>query len=414
MGRATRATIGATTLILAMLVGVVATSTVPSSAGDDLDTRTFNVEGPVLVEDIDETLPGGQGFVLDDPTGPTWVEDARDDKGDLTLKVTPDTEYRVYDPDTGTWPRSTYEETIVAGEQIRVGGRQYQVGDTYELYANYVWRPVKPVSDRPANPSAEVSDFLFTRTFNALGSVTQLGFRVPTYDGVYCGTCGLVVGELVETNNLHVAAVADAHYGKLPVTVTPDTRYYVEENGTKRKGSFEDIVKGLDLRVAGKYGFGIDDWRFIASYVWIPDRTQSGGVIEWRTVQHRTGAGTETADGLEGTRYEGDNVGGDEEVFPGRTALDLDWRFDSTTNQWTMTGTWDAGDLAGKGSIFGTVDGVWDPATGSLSGDAVISGGTGRHANVVGHGPMLGATLPGTDPPTEVPDLYFHLRVSRE
>jgi hypothetical protein len=413
MGRALRFVAGATTLALLVITAAVVVSVTPTSAGDDVDTRTFNVEGVVLVDDIDESLPGGQGFVLDDPTGPSWVDGARDEQNDLTLKVTPETEYRVYDPDTGTWPRATYEETIVEGAEIRVGGRQYQVGDHYELYANYVWRPVKPTNDRPENPSGEVTDFLFTRTFNALGTVAQLGIRVPTYSGIYCETCGFVVGELVETNNDHVTTVAAAHWDKLPITVTPDTNYYVEENGTKRKGSFEDIAKGIDLRVAGKYGFDINDWRFIATYVWIPDRTNSGGVIEWQTLQKQTDAGSDTSNGVDGTRYDGDNLAGDEEVFPGTTTLALDWSFDSVTNQWTFSGTWDAGDLAGNGSIFGTVDGIWDPATGSIEGDAVITGGTGRHDNVVGQGPVLGTTLPGTSPPPQIPDLYFHLRVTR-
>lgn len=414
MRRRVRAAIGATTLAM-MMVTALATIATPTGASDDVDSRTFNVSGPVLVADIDPVLPGGQGFELDSPTGPSWVDDARDAEGDLTIKVDAQTEYRVYDPNTGTWPRATYEETVVEGEEIRVGGRQYQVGSQYELFARYVWRPVKPDDDRPASPPPDIEDFAFQRTFNVLGTTTQLGVRVPTYSGVYCGSCGFVVGELVETNNDHVATIAAAHHGKLPVTVTELTKYYIEEeDGSKRQGSLADIEPGVDLRVAGKYGFTADDWVFIANYVWIPNRTGGAGAVEWQTAQSRTDDGSDDTTTSASATYTGENVAGTDEVFPGRTDLQLEWSLDSVTGAWTFSGTFEAGDLAGNGTIFGTIDGTWTPSTGSLEGDALITGGTGRHHDIVGvGGKVSGLTAPGTSPPSDIPSLSFALRATR-
>ena len=379
--------------LVAIATAFAATTFVPpaASADDTADVTTFGAIGTVELEDLQPATPMKEGFTLSSDTQlPPQAEAARQPDGTVPIYVRPDTKYYLYDPNTQTSKAATYDDLVQTGTEMKVGGQVATVGGATQLTARWIWVPVPAPGTRVPNPQPSTPrDYTFQRTFNIVGSVLQTGARFPGWGGPYSDSFGFVAGLLTFTNNAHVAQVAGAHKSKLNLNTLPTTTYYKQgSNGKYAKVTkAEAVTLGADVRAVGKYAWVGDDWRFLVTSVWAPAKTVSRGAIGWTAALSGDGAA-----------YDGFNVG-DAEVSPGSTHLDVTWTPQSS-GPWQATGTWTAGDSNNKGTVSGTFDGTWDPASGQFDAIVVVTDGTGREAGLTGSGTFDGSssTASSSDP----------------
>lgn len=442
-------------IALAVLGAAVLVSASPVS-GDTVaptNTQSFLID-EATVATAEEEAPINGAFTLDCPVEdatPTWLEDEGHpscQSGELTIRVTASTKY--YDQECTTsgcsYPASTYEETVVPGDTLRIGGQWTRVGyANYEFTARYVWHPGTGVTDPPPNPqpsqpcltaitTACLQDYNFSRRFVVDATIAQVGTRLFA-SGPWSEQFGFVVNDITDYYaNDHVERIAAAH--RDPVTLDPQlvittndvsspsnpnlglTRFYVETYFAdcgcykfKPSTKAETVQPGAEVRAAGSYAWTTDaDWRFVASYVWRPAPDVATGRFLYNVQAPRS----ET--GLDGSvRYEGSSLTGDGQINPASVIYDLLWTFDEDTGTWTATGGWNATRSAGsRGGINGSLQGSWDPSTSRFEATLVLESGSGIFCGATGAGTLVGNLLgDALDPPVQSIAGAVNIEVSR-
>jgi len=386
--------------LTAMLAAATSTVTIGATpASGAQETQPFYAVGTVAARDVStfrlnpvsSTSPGAASYVTADG---------------LEIIVRPDTGYyRKSSPEATRYSRSTYDETVVAGEQVRVYGRRV----SSQFIAQYVWNP--PPSSQsgpivfppctgtldPNNP--DVSEFLNTSNGIRNAAFSLKGTVLSNRAVLPCTGIGGINGGFRMTNIVDPLTIradvanAVAAYGGTPTIFTTfATQYYLGN----APSDWNHVVKlGNPIRALGRYQRVSDGWVFVAKIVYSPP--PEGGDLLKPSIQINP---TETTPG----HYEGHNPGGTAFGPPnGRFQADIVWTPSGPTD-WTLTGTWVLinnanADPNGPEVLRGTLDGETEGIDLTLSLE--VTSGEGRWFGAVGNGDVEGhiaPNLPGSTP----------------
>lgn len=400
---------------LALLIGFAVVA--DDATAKIYSQNPFKVAGTVT--SAEEAVPGsGLGtFRIDQLDGFAGApfDDAIDSDGGVTVQTKPDTRFKQRNAD-GRYATSSFDEVLADGGRVLVAGRWTEVDGTKTLVASYVWNPPPTgASVRPPNPQPALpSDATPRRVFGVIGIISDTGTRLYN-GGPWSREFGFVLGDLTHVGREHTQRVADHHDGRLRITYTPTTRYWVPGNPDATR---DDVVGlGVPVRVHGRYHWDGFDWRFLASNVFADPSPPDGGPLRAQALLRQTASGTQdlVTGGVTGTRYEGRTAGPfDGAPTGGAVTLELDWW--QGADGWEFSGRYRAVKDGSANSIAGPVSGAIHQVDGVWRIDAtmLIEVATGAWTGWTGDGQFEGTAgvgaLGGVPPSSIDGDFRWELR----
>jgi hypothetical protein len=351
----------------------------------------------------------------------------------MTVFVRPDTNYYLLSEANGTpcpapndsgcaYRVSNFAAVLTPGAQLRVGGWFTQQNySQYQLTATYIWNPGTNVTSPPPDPKPSTAqDYSFQKNFVVKASVVQTGADLPG-TSIWSGPTGFVVGSITNNaNNAEVSAIAAAHEGtgtdpQLSMIVdNPNvtngnagwdglTHFYQQQpNGTYVVSTKAAVVtQGVQLTVAGAYGWALGDWQFMAWYVWEPSPVAPLPGYVSLNVLSKQASSTQT-DSSYTVSYSGSTDGGTD-MSPAQVAFsNMMWSFNTPYNVWQFSGNWSAVRTSGPtASMSGTLSGTWDPNAPpyDINAGVVMTSATGIFCGDTGSGTFLSKPVGAINPP---------------
>jgi hypothetical protein len=408
-------------------------------------------------------------------TSPTWMTDGSAptcSSNQLTIYVTPATKFFEQVDKQGNYcaaptgcayTPTTYDKVVSTGAPVRVGGSwTRQNYSSYQFTASYVWNPGTNVQDPPPLPRPSTpQDYNYSHRFVVDATVNESGAALLSGGILWSDKWGIVVGHIPTTvnpltntdgyfGNAQVAAIAAAHRDpttldpQLSITLedasnvsnntfaTPLTRYWTQEADGKFHPSNKaeattcttahPCAPGTlpQVRVAGAYGWGDGDWRFLAIYVWRPMPANQPGAYLFNVTSQRP-AGARTTDTNVPADYSGSTLSGPGDVNPAGVTINTTWSLAADGFTWQITGDWKATRCvlndgtslcSDRGTISGSLSGTWNSSNQQITANAVMDPGTGVFCGVSGAGTFSGHGAP--DAPTLNFDGAFTIITARD
>jgi hypothetical protein len=353
----------------------------------------FDVTG--FVEDASAPLPPTSlegedvAFLLRPLTRVSTTAEPHVVDGGLTIYGTPSTNYFKQN-DQGFYLRSTYEQTVVEGAEVRVAGRYVDAPEGARFIAQYVWNPPYAGGDGTgAVPRCAMQPALSAKPFLFVATIKDARVHAPC-----TGIGGLPGGFNLRDFQLVSGAAAPAvvSYGGLVDIYVSPTTVYIHEG---KRSDFGTVVRARnDVKVWGNFASVRGAWVLVAKVVMSPPGEQAAS--------ERVIADVTLLEGESG--WSGKSRG--PAFNTGDLTASLTWT--ETSEGWSVSGPWRLSNSAGdvlEGFLEGAVSG------GRILADLLLSGGAGYYEGAQGTGTFDG-TAGGLTRPTAL-DGRLDLTVSR-
>ncbi len=305
--------------------------------------------------------------------------------GSLEIYVTPSTGYYFQDS-SGAYRRSTYAETVVQGQSLKVVGDRYNRSDgTVRFIARFVYNPPPPDTSGPTyKPKCGTANNIRYTGFTVGATVVQKGIHYPCLTGAASNPLGFQVNGFTDAPQYLVTQAIQDFGNKLEIAIQPTTKYI---KGGQTSTSDAVLKAGTGVRVFGNYLKLENGWVFTAKTVWTPDPNnlpaQPRRIDEY--------ADSINQDPQSPGHYSGVVNRGQNAFLNGNFAADIVW---SATEDggWSASGTWTMTSVNGNDVLRGAITGQTSGING-LDLSLEVQSGEGQFYGVTGGGDFEGSYI---------------------